>query len=168
MIEAWLARCWHTERCPRLVRRLPPQDGWGATGERFVKDAAQRVQVAATVDDAAFFRNMLAPVLRAAGYAVTGVASAREALALLADDPAFDVVVTDVEMPDIDGFELAAALRSDPRTAELPVIGLSTLEPSAASARSREVGLRGCVAKLDRPGLIAVLQEQAGGNVRAA
>jgi two-component system chemotaxis sensor kinase CheA len=136
--------------------------------DRSGRGARARQRRLLLVDDAAFFRNMLAPVLRAAGYAVTGVASAREALALLAGDPSFDVVVTDVEMPDMDGLELAAALRSDPRTAELPVIGLSSLEPSAASVRSGEVGLRGCVAKFDRPGLIAVLQEQAGGKVRAA
>ena len=62
------------------------------------------------VDDAAFFRNMLTPVLKAAGYAVTQAASVDDALAHAAGSAArFDVVVTDIEMPGKDGFELAAA-----------------------------------------------------------
>src|SRR5437899_5574409 len=51
------------------------------------------------IDDAPFFRNMLTPVLNAAGYTVSSAASAQEALALLQDGPHFDVVITDIEMP---------------------------------------------------------------------
>jgi two-component system chemotaxis sensor kinase CheA len=120
------------------------------------------------IDDAPFFRNMLCPVLKAAGYAVTSVASAADALALIEGGRHFDIVVTDIEMPGMDGFELAAAVRGNPRTADLPIIGLSSLVSTAAIERGREVGLYDYVAKFDRQGLIAALKEQAAEVSRAA
>jgi two-component system, chemotaxis family, sensor kinase CheA len=120
------------------------------------------------IDDAPFFRNMLAPVLKAAGYAVTAAASAEEALGLLQDSKRFDVVITDLEMPGMDGFELASAVRGDPRTAALPIIGLSSLVSNEAIERGRKVGLHDYVAKFDRQGLIAALKEQTAEFGRAA
>jgi two-component system chemotaxis sensor kinase CheA len=111
------------------------------------------------IDDAPFFRNLLAPVLKAAGYAVTTAASAEDALALMRDVD-FDVVLTDIEMPGMSGFDLASAMRGNPRTADLPIIGLSSLVSPDAIERGRQVGLYDYVAKFDRHGLIAALKEQ--------
>jgi two-component system, chemotaxis family, sensor kinase CheA len=120
------------------------------------------------VDDAPFFRNMLVPVLKAAGFVVTPASSADEALALLQGGRRFDVIVTDIEMPGKDGFELVSAVRVNPRTANLPVIGLSSLVSAEAIERGRQVGLHDYVAKFDRQGLIAALKEQTAELVRAA
>jgi two-component system chemotaxis sensor kinase CheA len=113
------------------------------------------------VDDSPFFRNMLTPVLQAAGYQVTAVGAAAEALAMLRDGRTFDVVVSDIEMPDMDGFQFTQAVRADPRTAQLPVIALSSMVSTDAVERGRSVGFTDYVAKFDRQGLIAALQEQA-------
>ena len=64
------------------------------------------------VDDSPFFRNMLVPVLKAAGYDVTAVGAADEALALVKKGQRFDVIVSDIEMP---GHERLRARRGDPR-----------------------------------------------------
>jgi len=112
------------------------------------------------VDDSAFFRDMLAPLIKAAGYHVTSAASAAEALAAIRLDAGVDVVVTDIEMPDMDGFELAAALRHDPATAGIPVIALSAMVSTDAIERGRRVGFHDFVAKFDRAGLIAAIKEQ--------
>jgi two-component system chemotaxis sensor kinase CheA len=113
------------------------------------------------VDDSAFFRNMLAPVLQAAGYEVTTLAGAKEALALFERGASFDVVVSDIEMPEMDGFAFAAALRANARTAHLPVIALtSTLSPSVAS-KCEASGMYGYVAKFDRRGLLQALKNAA-------
>jgi len=112
------------------------------------------------VDDSPFFLNMLTPVLQAAGYLVTTAGSARDALALLRDGRPFDVVITDIEMPDMNGFQLAESVRADPRTAELPVIALSSVVSAEAIERGRRVGFHDYVAKFDRQGLIAALKEQ--------
>ena len=112
------------------------------------------------IDDSPFFRNMLTPVLQAAGYEVSAVASALEALAMLKDGRAFDVVITDIEMPEMNGFEFAERLRGDPRTADLPIIALSSVVSAEAVERGRQVGFHDYVAKFDRQGLIAALKEQ--------
>ena len=114
------------------------------------------------VDDSPFFRNMLVPVLQAAGYAVTAVGSAAEALAMIQQDRVFDVTITDIEMADMDGFELAEALRADERCAAMPVIALSSQVSPELIDRGRRAGLADYVAKFDRQGLIAALMEQAG------
>ena len=113
------------------------------------------------VDDSPFFRNMLTPVLQAAGFGVTAVGSAGEALMLLKDGRRFDVTVTDIEMPEMDGFQFAEALRADPQTADLPVIALSSAVSAEAIERGRRAGFHDFVAKFDRQGLIASLKEQA-------
>jgi two-component system chemotaxis sensor kinase CheA len=112
------------------------------------------------VDDSPFFRDMLTPVLQAAGYTVTTAGSAQEALALLSEGHTFDVAVTDTEMPDMDGFEFATVVRGDARTAELPIIALSSVVSAEAVERGRRVGFHDYVAKFDRQGLIAALKEQ--------
>ena len=114
------------------------------------------------VDDSPFFLNMLTPVLQAAGYVVTTAASARDALAILSEGKAFDVAITDIEMPDMDGFQFAEAVRGDPRTGNLPIIALSSVVSADAIERGRRVGFHDYVAKFDRQGLIAALKEQTG------
>jgi two-component system chemotaxis sensor kinase CheA len=113
------------------------------------------------IDDSPFFRNMLTPVLQAVGYAVTAAASAPEALAMFKSGRAFDVVVTDIEMPEMSGFEFAERLHADPLTADLPIIALSSVVTAEAVERGRQVGFYDYVAKFDRQGLIAALKEQA-------
>jgi two-component system chemotaxis sensor kinase CheA len=114
------------------------------------------------VDDSPFFLNMLTPVLQAAGYVVTTAASARDALALISEGQAFDVAITDIEMPDMDGFQFAEAVRGDQRIGNLPIIALSSVVSAEAIERGRRVGFHDYVAKFDRQGLIAALKEQTG------
>jgi two-component system chemotaxis sensor kinase CheA len=120
------------------------------------------------VDDSAFFRNMLAPVLKAAGYNVRTATNASEGLNILRAGKQFNVILTDIEMPDMNGFEFAEAIRADQRNNETPIIALSSLVSPAAIERGRQVGFHDYVAKFDRPGLIAALKEQAARDHRAA
>ncbi|MBX3551580.1 MAG: chemotaxis protein CheW [Pseudolabrys sp.] len=119
------------------------------------------------VDDSPFFRNMLTPVLQAAGYDVITAADGSEALAHLRDGKTVDIVITDIDMPQMDGFALAEAVRQEPATAAVPVIALSSHVSVAAIERGREVGLHDYVAKFDRAGLIAALKEHAAGSEAA-
>jgi two-component system, chemotaxis family, sensor kinase CheA len=120
------------------------------------------------VDDSAFFRNMLAPVLKAAGYRVRVVPNAQEGLVALRSGQNFDVVLTDIEMPDMNGFEFAETIRADAHLSSMPIIGLSSLVSPAAIERGRLAGFHDYVAKFDRPGLIAALKEQTAEISRAA
>ncbi|HUN95691.1 MAG TPA: hybrid sensor histidine kinase/response regulator [Bradyrhizobium sp.] len=120
------------------------------------------------VDDSAFFRNMLAPVLKAAGYKVRVAPNAQEGLAALRSGQSFDVVLTDIEMPDMNGFEFAETIRADHNLNGLPIIALSSMVSPAAIERGRLAGFHDYVAKFDRPGLIAALKEQTAELSRAA
>jgi two-component system chemotaxis sensor kinase CheA len=120
------------------------------------------------VDDSAFFRNMLTPVLKAAGYDVTTVNAAEDGLALLKQGRQFDVILTDIEMPGMNGFDFAQELRGDPRMENIPIIALSSAISAEAIERGRQVGFHDYVAKFDRQGLIAALKEQTADMNQAA
>jgi two-component system, chemotaxis family, sensor kinase CheA len=120
------------------------------------------------VDDSPFFRDMLAPLIKAAGYKVIAVGSGADALAALQADSRIDVIVTDIEMPDIDGFALAQAIRRMPATATRPIIALAAMASDETIARGRAAGFHDFVAKFDRPGLIAAIKEQSADLDRAA
>ena len=120
------------------------------------------------VDDSAFFRNMLAPVLKAAGYRVRVAPSAQEGLVALRSGQNFDVVLTDIEMPDMNGFEFAETIRADQHLSTMPIIALSSMVSPAAIERGRLAGFHDYVAKFDRPGLIAALKEQTAELAKAA
>jgi two-component system, chemotaxis family, sensor kinase CheA len=137
---------------------------WFSRKEMRPSSTAQSVLL---VDDSAFFRNMLAPVLKAAGYKVRTAPNAQEGLAALRAQ-AFDVVLTDIEMPDMNGFEFAEHIRSDNNFGQMPIIALSAMVSPAAIERGRQAGFHDYVAKFDRPGLIAALKEQTADVKKAA
>ncbi len=116
--------------------------------------AAQRLLV---VEDSAFFRELVVPTLSAAGYEVTAVAHAAEALALREQGVAFDAIVSDIEMPGMDGFAFAQAVREAGAWAALPIVALSGRVDPAAMARARAAGFTDYVAKYDRTALIESL-----------
>src|SRR5215207_9529348 len=120
------------------------------------------------VDDSAFFRNMLAPVLKAAGYKVRVAVNAQEGLSALRSGQVFNVVLTDIEMPDMNGFEFAETIRADQHLSAMPIIALSSMVSPAAIERGRQAGFHDYVAKFDRPGLIAALKEQTAGEIKRA
>jgi two-component system chemotaxis sensor kinase CheA len=120
------------------------------------------------VDDSAFFRNMLVPVLKAAGYDVTAVGAPQEALAIIKKGHKFDAIISDIEMPGMNGFELAEAIRADARSAHVPIIALSSITSPATIERGRQAGFHDFVAKFDRQGLIAALKETTVEFVEAA
>ncbi|KQO70844.1 hybrid sensor histidine kinase/response regulator [Methylobacterium sp. Leaf88] len=131
-------------------------DDWARGPKKTVK----RSSTLLLVDDSAFFREMLSPVLKAAGYSVVTAASADEAVAALLSNGRIDVVVCDLEMPGRSGFDLVGAMRKvEGRVAGLPVIGLSGTIGTEAIERARTLGIADLVAKFDRSGLISALAE---------
>jgi two-component system chemotaxis sensor kinase CheA len=138
---------------------------WFSRKEMRPSASAQSVLL---VDDSAFFRNMLAPVLKAAGYKVRVANNAQEGLVVLRSGQQFDAILTDIEMPDMNGFEFAETIRADQRWGAMPIIALSSMISPAAIERGRQAGFHDYVAKFDRPGLIAALKEQTAEVYQAA
>src|SRR5207244_2320785 len=129
---------------------------------------SMQAQSVLLVDDSAFFRNMLAPVLKAAGYRVSIATNAKEGLSVLRAGNQFDAILTEIEMPEMNGFEFAETLRAAHRLCQVPIIALSSMISPAAIERGRQAGFHDYVAKFDRPGLIAALKEQTTELHRAA
>jgi CheY-like chemotaxis protein len=96
------------------------------------------------VDDDPMFRELLAIHLRNAGYEVQAAADAVEAgHALLRER--VDILIVDVNMPHLDGFEFVEALRADSATRDIPVIFLTTAEEG--ELRGKVLGAVGYVPK---------------------
>jgi CheY-like chemotaxis protein len=74
------------------------------------------------VDDAPDIRLLADLVLSMAGFKVTAASSGRDALRLLAEGKVPDVVLLDVQMPEVDGWETLSRVRADPATSNLPVV----------------------------------------------
>jgi two-component system chemotaxis sensor kinase CheA len=111
------------------------------------------------VDDSAFFRNLLSPLLSVAGYDVTTAENAQDALGLCEAGETFDVIVSDIEMPGMNGFEFVRAVRADPRWRDMPMVALSSHATPEDFDRGREAGFSDYVAKFDRDTLLQVLGE---------
>ena len=109
------------------------------------------------VDDSPFFRNMLTPLLQTAGYSVRGAESAKEALAMCEAGEDFDVIITDIEMPEMTGFEFARTVRSETRWSDVPMVALSSYAAPQDLDQGREVGFSDYVAKFDRDALLESL-----------
>jgi two-component system chemotaxis sensor kinase CheA len=111
------------------------------------------------VDDKQFFRDMLSPVLKAAGYDVTTAESGEEALKFFAKGRLFDAVVTDTEMPHMSGYALARSLTSEERFSNLPVLALAAHASSAVEHAAAASGMRGVIGKFDRNALLRALHD---------
>jgi two-component system chemotaxis sensor kinase CheA len=98
------------------------------------------------VDDALTLRELQRSILVRAGYDVRTANDGREALARLAERPA-DLVLTDLEMPNLDGFGLTAAIRSDPRWANIPVLLVTSRSGEEDRRRGLEAGADGYIVK---------------------
>jgi two-component system, chemotaxis family, sensor kinase CheA len=128
-------------------------------------DNAHRVLV---VEDSDFFRQLLLPILGAAGYRVTAASSAAEALRLRETGAMFDVIVSDIEMPGMDGLDFARAVRIGGSWATLPMIALSGHADPRGIEAGRDAGFTDYVAKHQREALIASLQQCLAEPVAAA
>ncbi len=111
------------------------------------------------IDDSPFFRHLVVPALAAAGYEVTAVEGPAEALRLRDAGAEFDALISDIEMPEMDGLSFARQVRHAGSWAHLPLVALSSRAEPEDVARGREAGFTDYVAKYDRDALLASLQE---------
>jgi two-component system, chemotaxis family, sensor kinase CheA len=114
------------------------------------------------IDDSPFFRNLLTPLLSMAGYDVTPVESADRALNLHDAGEIFDVIVSDVALPGVSGFELAETIRKSPRWRDIPLVALSSRGSPKELRRSRAAGFTEYVPKMDRNALLQKISETLG------
>lgn len=133
--------------------------GWFGANETVPYGQNAERQKVLLVDDSPFFRNMLVPLLTTAGYVVSTAENGRAALELRDNGQAFDVIISDIEMPEMDGFMFAEEVKKDDRWQNTPIVALSSHTTQRDFDRGRAVGFTDYVAKFDRDSLMTTLSE---------
>ncbi|WP_353217615.1 response regulator [Sandarakinorhabdus sp.] len=111
------------------------------------------------VDDSPSMRALLRVALSPHGHAVAEAEDGLAALAWLKDHPRPDVIITDINMPRLDGFGLIAQLRAQPAFADCPILVLTTESSDEKKARARAAGATGWIVKpFDPQKLIAAIR----------
>lgn len=123
------------------------------------KEAKAKMNSLLVVEDSITARTLFKNILETAGYDVITAVDGVEAFAALKTRE-FDVVVSDVDMPRMNGFELTAKIRSDKRLSGLPVVLVTGLESREDKERGIEVGANAYIVKsnFDQSNLLEVIQ----------
>jgi len=119
----------------------------------------ERQKSVLVVEDSITARSLLKGILEMAGYQVATAVDGAEGLAKLINGN-FDIVVSDVEMPRMDGFDLTARIRADKRLQDTPVILVTALESQADRERGIDVGANAYIVKrsFEQSNLLEVLE----------
>ncbi len=127
---------------------------WFGRGQAAAESARPRVLV---VEDSPFFRHLLAPLLTASGYDVITAEHGAAALRLRESGLMVDCILSDIEMPELDGFAFLRAVRAGGAWASVPAIAVSSRISPADLAAGREAGFTDHIAKFDREAVLAAV-----------
>jgi chemotaxis protein histidine kinase CheA/ActR/RegA family two-component response regulator len=133
----------------------------GSTAEPAPQPAVVKVLI---VEDSFTVRELQRSILEAAGYTVVTARDGRDALTVLGRDDAVGLVVTDIEMPELDGLELTRAIRADPSHSSLPVIIVTSRGSDEERRKGIEAGADAYMAKqsFNQQALLTTVQRLAG------
>lgn len=116
-------------------------------------------------EDSTFFRKQVSEMVREQGYSVIDCEDGLIAWEMLSQGGhEFDAIVTDIEMPNMNGFEFADRVKQSPAFKHIPVIALTSLAGSADVQRGIEVGIDDYQIKMDRDKLLNSLRNFTGGR----
>jgi two-component system chemotaxis response regulator CheY len=130
--------------------------GWQTTG-------VDGRPVALVVDDMDVMRKLIGHFLGKAGFAVIEAENGRDALEQ-AKGRDLRLVITDLQMPVIDGYEFIRAFRADPERRFVPVVLLTTDLGPGTLERARAAGATGCIAKPFQPKKLMTLVQRFCGE----
>jgi len=145
--------------------------GWGddSKPDQTTAPAGRPGAAILLAEDSTFFREQTLRLLEEAGYRVRTAADGQEAWEILARDAAsFQLVITDVEMPRMDGLQLTRKIRADRRAASLPVLMLTSLAGEEDIKRGQAAGATAYCVKLDRDQLLGAIGDLLAGASQPA
>jgi len=118
---------------------------------------ASAAKTVLTIDDSRTMRDMLRLALAGAGFTVVQAIDGQDGLKVLPQQPV-DVIITDINMPKLDGYGVIRAVRSDPAYNETPILVLSTEAEQGSKDIASEAGANGWIVKpFDPEGLIKLI-----------
>jgi two-component system, chemotaxis family, sensor kinase CheA len=134
------------------------KEGLPAAGHAPAKNGAATILLA---EDSGFFRNQVSKYLEADGYRVLAAVDGQAALDLLREHSReVTLVVTDIEMPVMDGLEFARQIKADADLSHLPIIALTTLADEEDVAAGKAAGVSSYEIKLDKEKLLLAIRQQ--------
>ena len=144
-----------------LTRKSRGVPGLIAPGAVSGPAAASRILV---VEDSFTVRELQRSILEAAGYSVATARDGRDALAVLDRDAAISLVITDLEMPGLDGIGLTRAIRADTARSSLPVVIVTSRAAEEDRLSGIEAGADAYMAKrsFDQQALLATVERLVG------
>lgn len=110
------------------------------------------------VEDSPFYLRQISGFLEDAGYQVVQAVHGADALSKLRVEPEIELVLTDIEMPVMDGLELTRSIRSERSMAHLPVVAVTSLSGEDATRRGKDAGVDSYMVKLDREKILHVVE----------
>lgn len=116
------------------------------------------------VDDSKTMREMVSFTLKEAGYQVVDAEDGQQALEKLKSSRV-DAVITDLNMPNMNGFELIRALRSDPAYKTAPILMLTTEGDDAKKQEGKSAGATGWIVKPFNPEKLVQVVKKVCGEV---
>jgi two-component system, chemotaxis family, chemotaxis protein CheY len=135
---------------------VPPQTD--ASGQQQTDAPAMSKRIL-TIDDSKTMRDMLLLTLTDAGFEVLQGVDGEDGLAVLGDQKV-DVIITDINMPKMDGYEVIRQLRQNPRHKTTPILVLTTESDGDKRNIARSAGATGWMVKpFDPEGLIAIINK---------
>ena len=147
---------------PGLIQRARQATRGRAPGSSRAPSAAPTRSVL-VVDDALTIRELQRSILERAGFGVRVAVDGIDALSKLAEEPS-DLILTDIEMPNMNGFDLTEAVRAHPSLANIPVLILSSRSSEADRQRGLHAGADGFIIKsgFDESSLLAAVNRLIG------
>ena len=110
------------------------------------------------IDDSIFFRQLISTTLVSHGYEVVACGAADEAISRLDQGARFHVVVSDLEMPNMDGFQFAKACRVRPELKLTKLIAMTALQDADLDQRANDAGYDAILKKFDPPVLVSTIR----------
>jgi two-component system, chemotaxis family, sensor kinase CheA len=129
-----------------LMQSARTHSGVASAGESASKRQQAPIKKVLVAEDSITSRMLLKGILEGAGFLVRTAVDGMDAYTALHEDR-FDLVVSDVEMPRMDGFDLTRRIRADGRMSEMPVVLVSALESRAERERGIDAGASAYIIK---------------------
>ena len=157
----------------RIIAELSESSAMQAVDSRVLDECQVTERRILVADDSSFIRASICNTLRNVGYIVEEAVDGEEAwlkiesrLATGAFD--IDVLITDIEMPKMDGLHLTSRIRKDGRLAKLPIFIFSSLASEDNKRKWQDLGANGILTKPDLPRLVQIIGEELSSSSASA
>jgi two-component system chemotaxis response regulator CheV len=153
----------------RIIAELCQSNALTPVDESFSVESEGKPRTVLVVDDSAFIRNAIASNLRAAGYRVEEAINGEDAWRIISekleeDSFDYDAIITDIEMPRMDGLHLTSLIRGNERLRDIPLFIFSSLASEDNIRKWKNLGADGILTKPDMPNLVAIIGEVLDGR----